>query len=133
MERAACWCAQGAPCVEVRCSELFDEGRTEHLSQPNFETTMGNYTGGAAAAALVTAGAAGPAGRSASTTAGGSQQSPSVSTRIDGSLVESLGNSREQLGEPADLREYRNDPPPYMDGFLPRDADARVSLFSVLS
>jgi hypothetical protein len=40
MERAACSCAQGAPRVAVRCSDLFEEGRTGHLAQPNFETTM---------------------------------------------------------------------------------------------
>ena len=40
MERAACWCAQGAPRVAVRCSGLDEEERTGHLAQPNFETTM---------------------------------------------------------------------------------------------
>ena len=32
MERAACWCAQGAPCVAVRCSELFEGQRTSDIA-----------------------------------------------------------------------------------------------------
>ena len=32
MERAACWCSQGAPCVEVRCSELFEGQRTSDIA-----------------------------------------------------------------------------------------------------
>ena len=36
MERAACWCAQGSLRVAVRCSDLFEEGRTGHLAQPDF-------------------------------------------------------------------------------------------------
>ena len=31
MERAACWCAQVAPCVVVRCSELFEGQRTRDI------------------------------------------------------------------------------------------------------
>ena len=36
MRRAACWCAQGAPRVAVRCSDLDEEGRTGHLAEPDF-------------------------------------------------------------------------------------------------
>ena len=32
MERAACWCAQVAPCVVVRCSELFEGQRTSDIA-----------------------------------------------------------------------------------------------------
>ena len=34
MGRAACWCAQGAPRVAVRCSDLYEEGRIKHLAEP---------------------------------------------------------------------------------------------------
>jgi hypothetical protein len=35
MGRAACWCAQGAPRVAVRCSDLDEEWRTKTLTGPN--------------------------------------------------------------------------------------------------
>ena len=39
MGRAACWCAQGAPRVAVRCSDLYDGRQTREIvaTEKNYE------------------------------------------------------------------------------------------------